>query len=33
VILWRWLMIVLSLSAVYAVVTTVTRFRGLEALL
>jgi hypothetical protein len=30
---WRWLMMVLSFSAVYAAVATVTRFRVLEALL
>ena len=30
---WRWLVMVLSFSAVYAVVATVTRFRVLEALL
>jgi hypothetical protein len=30
---WRWLVMVLSFSAVYAGVPTVTRFRVLEALL
>jgi hypothetical protein len=30
--LWRWLVMVLSFSAVYAAVATVTRFRVLEAL-
>jgi len=30
---WRWLVMVLSFSAVYAAVVTVTRFRVLEALL
>jgi len=30
---WRWLVVVLSFSAVYAAVATVTRFRVLEALL
>jgi len=30
---WRWLMMVLSFSAVYVAVATVTRYRVLEALL
>jgi len=30
---WRWLVMVLSFSAVYMAVATVTRFRVLEALL
>jgi len=30
---WRWLVMLLSISAVYSAVATVTRFRVLEALL